>query len=1005
MLGQSMLSPVLIGRQDHLDLLTRLVEQVRRGAGQVALVTGEAGIGKSRLVATVGRHASEQGLFALNGNCYEQDRALPYAPFLDLLSSLTGRGTSSEDGARLKPSARALAHVLDELTTPETTAASSEPEEPGQKRRRRHEALVGILLNLASVQPMLLVIEDLHWADDDTLALLQLLTRRLQDRPLLLLLTLRADEAPEALRLFVGELDRRRLGHELVLPRLDRPEVEAMVRVIFAQPQPVQAEFLEPLYALTEGNPYFVEEVLKSLVAAGEIFYGPGGWTRKPVSDLEVLRVRSLQDLVARRMQQLSPAAQNLLALAAVTGRRFEFEVLQHVTGMTEPALLSLMRELLAAQLVVEEAPDQFAFRHALTRHTVYVSFLARERRALHAQIASTLETLYLGQLEAHLPDLAHHALEGGLWDKALAYAEAAGDRTLAVYAPRAAVEHYTHALRAAETLGRTDRADLWRKRARAQQLIGVFEPVRDDLTAALAAARAAGDRHLEWELLLDLGLLWTSRDYAQTEFYLRQALELAQALDDSSALGHSLNRLGNYLTNVERPQDALAYQQQALAQFERLGDRQGLAESHDLIATSLLTLGDWVRGPDHHQQAAVLFKALDQRQGLASSLTMGAMRAGAYLNDTTVTLLAEGDGWRDAETALDLARQTGQQAAESLAASVLAFCLGPRGDYVRALALAQTGLTVAEDIGHQHWITFGHLALGALHLDLLALPGAQSHLERALELARVIGSRFFETMGTAFLVSTFIQQDDLPHAHTVFESANLPWPPGSGMQRQAWAARAELALAQDNAPWTLQITDELRDTTLNLNEHAVPPRLEWLRGRARAALGQRSQAVSMLTSAAEAAERHGWPTMQWRILANLAEVQQALGRRALAHEAVTGARAIVDALAAQVPDAALRQNFLQQASTRLPSGSRPTERQQAKHDFGGLTTREREVASLIALGKSNRAIAGALVLSERTIAKHVENILSKLGFESRAQIAVWAAERRLLPPTPPAGR
>jgi predicted ATPase len=924
MLAQSMLSPVLIGRQDYLDQLERLVQQARRGAWQVVVLTGEAGIGKSRLVAAVSRLASEKGLFALQGNCYEQDSALPYAPFLDLLSRLNSRGTSTEAVGPLKPATAALSRVLAELTTPETAAVPPGPEDPAQRRRRRHEDLAEILLNLATLQPMLLVFEDLHWADDDTLALLRLLTRRLQDRPILLLLTFRDDEAPEALRQFVAELDRRRQSLVLALPRLDRPEVEAMVRIIFAQPQPVQAEFLEPLFALTEGNPFFVEEVLKSLVAAGEIFYGPGGWTRKPVSDLEVLRVRSLQDIVERRTRRLGPAALALLTVAAVAGRRFDFALLQAVTGQAEAELLASIRELVAAQLGVEESPDRFAFRHALTRHTIDAGLLARERRALHARLAAALETVYAGHIDTHLTDIAYHALEGGLWDKALIAAEAAGDRAVVIYAPRAAVEHYSHALRAAEALNQIDRTGLWRKRARAQQLIGVFDPVRADLAAALAAARAAGDRHLEWELLVDLGLLWTSRDYAQTEAYLRQALELAQALDDPAALGHSLNRLGNYLTNVERPQEALAYQQQALARFEQLADQQGLAESHDLIATSLLTLGDWVLGPAHHQQAVERFQALDQRHGMASSLTMRAMRAGAYLNDTTVTRLAEAEGWRDAEAALDLARQTGQRAAEALSASVLAFCLGPRGEYARALLLAQTGLAVADEIGHQHWITFGHLALGALHLDLLDWPAAQTHLERALELGRAIGSRFFETMATAFLVSTYTQQAGAPRALALFEAAGLPWPPQSGVQRQAWAARAELALAQADAQQALRITEALQASAINLRAHDSVPRLDWLRGQARAALGQRARAVSALTKAAEAAERHGRRSLRWRILASLSEVEHALGHRALAHEALTAARAILADLAEQVPDAALRQTFQQQAAASLPLVARP---------------------------------------------------------------------------------
>lgn len=166
-----------------------------------------------------------------------------------------------------------------------------------------------------------------------------------------------------------------------------------MLQAIFALNQPVRAEFLEPLYTLTEGNPFFIEEVLKVLVAAGELFYADDGWTRKSMPELHI--PPSVQEAVQRRTAQLRPAAPRLLTLAAVVGRRFDFVLLQQVAGHDEADLLALIKELVAAQLVVEESADNFAFRHALTRQAVYGALLGRERQILHRTIGAAMVRRY----------------------------------------------------------------------------------------------------------------------------------------------------------------------------------------------------------------------------------------------------------------------------------------------------------------------------------------------------------------------------------------------------------------------------------------------------------------------------------------------------------------------------------------------------------------------------------------------------------------------------------
>jgi predicted ATPase len=179
-----------------------------------------------------------------------------------------------------------------------------------------------------------------------------------------------------------------------------------MLRAIFTLPRSVQLELPDLIYTLTEGNPFFVEEILKSLLTAGDIFYTNGRWDRKSLGELHI--PRSVQDAVQQRTDRLSERAKRVLILAAVAGRRFGFVLMQQLTQYDEPQLLCLMKELIVAQLVVEESDERFAFRHALTRQAVYADLLVRKRKGLHRSIAETMELLYAAVLDAHLADLAY---------------------------------------------------------------------------------------------------------------------------------------------------------------------------------------------------------------------------------------------------------------------------------------------------------------------------------------------------------------------------------------------------------------------------------------------------------------------------------------------------------------------------------------------------------------------------------------------------------------------
>jgi DNA-binding NarL/FixJ family response regulator len=1008
----SVICPVLIGRTPQLDLLDRLIAGVLNGHGQTVLIAGEAGIGKSRLTAEAGarfrtHQATSDQLAAriLTGRCFEPDRVLPYAPLLDLLrADLAGR-PSVEIATLFGPDGVALARLLPEIAEVLPSSALQPPIAPEQDQRQLTLALARCFTRLGAHpddtgrSARLLIIEDLHWSDEASLEVLLALARHVQAQPMLMLLTYRSDEMRPELAAFLAALDRERLGTEIHVPRLSIGDVDAQIRTIFDLQRPVSAEFLGTIYSVTEGNPFFIEETLKSLITAGDIVLTNDAWDTNAFSELRL--PRSVQLAVQRRLDQVSSDAREVLTIAAVAGRRFDFDLLRALTNHDEAALVRLIKQLINAQLVVEESADVFAFRHALTRTAVEADLLARERRALHRVIAQALERRYAAASDKHLADLAEHFFAGEVWARALEYAQRAGEQAHALYAPHAARTQFDRAIQAAQRLGQPASFALYRARGHAHHVLGDFEAALDDYTQALAAARTAADQAAEWQSLLALGFLWSQRDFTQTGAYFQRALEVAQAIGDQATIGHSLNRLGNWHMMVEQPIEARQQHEAALHIFELLNDRHGLAETLDLLGTTSMSAGDPLQGAGYYQRAISLFRGLSDQQGAASALTMLALCSDQYLANTYMaaetdrTMISLGH----VEEALVIARAVDWRSAEALALAVQGQVLSTAGAYGRALEAMQTSLQVASEIDHQQWQIYAHLMLGALHLDLLATLQAQEHFEQARSRAQAVGSLYWLRTVTSFLASACVLQGQPDRAETLLQEVLEPDTPALTMaQRHAWCARAELALARKNPAQALAILDRLFAAAPNVApgyEHTIP-RLAILRSNALVALGRTAEAEAVLRAALATAQQRGICSMQWRALVQLSALEYAQGRRDEAQATGAAARACVAELAASLADETLRATFMRAVDVLLPRIPPPSPRRAAKQAYDGLTTREREVATLIARGLSNRALAETLVLSERTIAKHVENILSKLGVASRTQIATWAIEHGL---------
>lgn len=990
---------------------------VTGGEGRAAIIGGEAGIGKSRLVAEARRVALAQGFLVAQGQCFQVDTAYPYAPLLEILRGYLPVQLPAIVADDQEPLALELVQMLPDLalSLPHfmrgARSQTVDQVDPAQRRQRLFAILTHILISRAARQPTLLVVEDMHWCDEGSLDFLLYLARRVAHAPILLLFTYRHEDVPPRLSDCLALLNREHLAQELNLTPLSLLEIDAMIdamtQAIQATPSVVHAQLTQTIYTLTEGNPFFAEEALNSLVTAGALRIADGEWKYTPDAQnaygAAALIPRSMQEQVQQRMTRLSMDARQVLMLAAVTGRRFDFDVLQRLMACDESHLIHLMKELIAAHIVIEESADQFAFRHVMIQQAIYGALLARERRTLHGAIANTLESLYTSPAdrEAHLADLSFHFHGACSWANALEYGQRAGEKVLALYAPRAAIEHTTYALDAAHHLHDAPPGKLYYMRGQAHATLGAFDRARKDYGQALDAATHAADVMLQWQSMTSLGFLWAERDYTQAGRWFRRASDLATRLADPTKQAHSLNRLGNWLGNTGRIEEGLQAHQDALTIFETHHDTQGMAETLDLLSTLHGMRGERITAVEELGQAIALFRSLGDTQGLISSLAMRALQSMPGANETTFWPQRTRDECvEDASESLRLARQIHALAGQSFAEIVLAHVLTAYGEFGAALRHAQTAQRIAMEIEHQQWQVSTWYGLGRLYLLLLAPDQAITALTSGFALARQLGSTFWTATLSASLARAYLLLHDLASAQAALTVvAPREQRPRTIAEREVALVWAELALRQREPEVALQTVEQLLDSAPG-QDPGLPmrpiPHILRVKGEALLSLSRPDEAVEALEEARRGARERNARPLLWTIHRSLGRAYRLLRRGDEARQEIAAARRLIEELAATVEDTVLREHFISAALATLPKERPIRPREAARQAFGGLTAREREVVLLLAEGKTSRQIADVLVVSERTAEVHVSNILKKLGLSSRTQIAVWVVERGL---------
>ncbi|MFB4315425.1 BTAD domain-containing putative transcriptional regulator [Actinomadura sp. 21ATH] len=493
---------LFVGRRDELGRLAAAARDAAGGRCALALVGGDAGMGKTSLAGRLARTLAADGWTAGWGGAPETGGAPAAWPWAELLRELAAAG----------PPPAGLAERLAPLLS-DAAAAPEAAADITSARFRLHRAVGDYLAGLAERTPLLLVLEDLHWADEETLALLAALPARLRDRPVLLVGTFRHTEAPERLAGTLAALAR----HEplrVELAGLPAADVAALVRATCAAE--VGPDELAAIAERTGGNPFFTRETARLLDAEG-----PRAATR--------LVPAGVGDVLRHRIGRLPEAAQAVLRYAAVAGRDADLGVLADVAG-DEDAVLDAVDAGVAAGLLTEPGPGRIRFAHALVRDTLYTGLSRARRTRLHGRVAAALERHRPGEVAA----IAHHHLEAGGADpgKAVRYARLAAEAAEARFAHRAAADLW---IAASETL-RAQGGGAWLEpeaaAIRAAALAGDVVEARARRSAALGPARASGDARLLARVIVafDVPTLWTSREYGSTDPEIIEAAEEALA-------------------------------------------------------------------------------------------------------------------------------------------------------------------------------------------------------------------------------------------------------------------------------------------------------------------------------------------------------------------------------------------------------------------------------------------------------------------------------------------
>jgi tetratricopeptide (TPR) repeat protein len=767
----------LVGRTVELTQLKEHWDQAQQARGHLVLLSGEPGVGKTRLAQELIANVRQSGATLLRGGCYEYERITPYLPLVEALREWVHGQGIEQLRAKLGTTAAEMAKLAPEIESRLGTIAPNTPLSPGEERLRLFDNFGRLLQSLAADCGLLLFVDDLHWADRGTLSLLHYLLRHLRNDRVLAVATYRTVELDRAhpLAAVLVDWNRERLATRIALERLSQAGTGVLIAMLLGQ-ESVSDEFVDALYRETEGNPFFIEEVLKSLIEQGQIYRQDSGWGRKEMHELAI--PQSVKEAIGQRLTRLTDAAVDTLRTAAALGKIFSFDELAAVTPGNVDALLDALDEASAAQLVRSNSDkatassggsDKFAFTHDKIREVLYEELNPIRQRRLHQRIGEALERLYdastfheatTSRPDDHTQELAHHFTQAGDLERSLAYSRRAAATAQRVFAHDEALKFLERAHESAEALKRAD--DL----AAVEEQIGDIHEMRGVIHAAVEsyerALAAATTGEARAALKVKLGKAYAPIGDPRGLARLEESLAELDPGTQTNTLALATALVGRYYHYRTEHTRAVEFLDRAWQLAEPLDDPAILSDICAFQAGAHQHLMQYEKS-DRWARTNI---AIGERKQFPSAIALG--------NEFLAENAAFRGLWGEALAFAALDAQEGRKIGSLARVGWSEFCrvqaLHGMGELANAYSAAREALALCEQIGEGRLATWLEPLTAQIAADLGEDVAALDHAERGWVRARALNQLVLSAWALHGLGRAAMMRDDVAAALEWYE-------------------------------------------------------------------------------------------------------------------------------------------------------------------------------------------------------------------------------------------